>query len=250
MILLFIITNMLHAVIYLYLTLKLVRYTQSNYQEEFAESTPFITLSWIRWVIYVLIITMVLRFITIFILEDFSGQNIVLLSILFVISILSYFSFQQPTLFENQPTFQSDEHKKEVVESAEIVDISTNDTSSNNTLSDDEKIALIERLETYMQTQQPFLNPKIRMPELAKALDIPRHIFSNLINEHYQVNFFHFINKYRVEYAQELLQNEAYANYTLEEIGNLSGFNSRSTFNRIFKNVTGKSPKEFQKLAK
>jgi AraC-like DNA-binding protein len=99
-----------------------------------------------------------------------------------------------------------------------------------------------------MTTQKPFLNPKIRMPELAHSLNIPRHIFSALINEDYQMNFFHFINQYRVEYAKTLLVDKEYQHYTLESIGELSGFNSRSTFNRIFKNVTGKSPKEFQQM--
>jgi AraC-like DNA-binding protein len=157
-----------------------------------------------------------------------------------VISTLSYYSFQQPQLFSDELSLSriSDEPTQNDLLAS----------TSENSLSDQEKILFIQKLENVMTTQKPFLNPKIRMPELAHSLNIPRHIFSALINEHYQMNFFHFINQYRVEYAKTLLVDKEYQHYTLESIGELSGFNSRSTFNRIFKNVTGKSPKEFQQM--
>ena len=85
------------------------------------------------------------------------------------------------------------------------------------------------------------------MPELAKELKIPRYIFSHLINQHYQVNFFHFINQYRIDYAKGLLQSKEYEHYTLETIGEMSGFNSKSTFNARFKEFVGKSPTAFKK---
>lgn len=243
----FIVFNALHAIAYLFLTFKLVQFAQNHYQEQFADNSPFFTLSWIKWMIYIIIITLALRFLLP--TENGMNRNIVLFSMILVIGILSYFSFQQPSLYEEEASLSPFPNASDTKQPVSTPPASA-DTSSNNGFSEKEKAALIQQLEEVMQNQQPFLNPKIRMPELAKSLEIPRHVFSSLINEHYQVNFFHFINKYRVEYAQQLLMDEQYQNYTLEAIGQLSGFNSRSTFNRIFKKVTGKSPKAFQQLGK
>lgn len=240
----FLIANILHAIVYLYLTLRLVQFSQKNYQEQFAESSPFITLSWVKWMVYVIIITASVRIFSVIFPEYLSSRNVVLFSMILFICILNYFSFQQPELYEDEPKLPPIPNKN--TPKATPIVTNTTENSTNNSLSDAEKTQLIQRLETYMQTEQPFLHPKIRMPELAKSLDIPRHIFSNLINEHYEMNFFHFINEYRVEHAKTLLADPQHQQYTLETIGQLSGFNSRSTFNRIFKNVTGKSPKEFQ----
>lgn len=237
----FILFNGLHAIIYLFLTFKLVQYIQDHYQEQFADNSPFITLNWIKWMIYIIIFVVLLRFfISVVPIDNHAIRNIILFSIILVISTLSYYSFQQPQLF-------SDELSLSRI-SGEPTQNDLLESTSENNLSDQEKILFIQKLENVMTTQKPFLNPKIRMPELAHSLNIPRHIFSALINEHYQMNFFHFINQYRVEYAKTLLVDKEYQHYTLESIGELSGFNSRSTFNRIFKNVTGKSPKEFQQM--
>ncbi len=237
----FLIVNALHVIVYLFLTFKLVQYIQQHYQEQFADNSPFITLSWIKVMIYIIGFVALLRiFISVAPIDIYIIRNIFLTSILLVISILSFYSFQQPQLYSNEQILSQN--------SKEPISSKLENSPSENSLSEQEKAQLIQRLENVITTQKPFLNPKVRMPELAKSLDIPRHIFSNLINEHYQMNFFHFINQYRVEYAQNLLSNKEYEHYTLEAIGELSGFNSRSTFNRIFKNVTGKSPKEFQQM--
>lgn len=242
----FITFNVLHTFVYLILTLKLVQYTQRHYQEQFADNSPFITLSWIKWTIYIIIATVALYLFTTLTTNDNQLSRItVLISMLSVLFILSYYSFQQPQLYTDEHPLRQTPHREETDSKPSSYSKSA-DTPTENSLSDQEKAVLIQRLEQVMLTQQPFLDPKIRMPELAKSLDIPRHVFSNLINEHYQVNFFHFINKYRVEYAQQLLNDKEYENYTLESIGELSGFNSRSTFNRIFKTQTGQTPKEYQ----
>ena len=244
----FILFNALQAIVYLWLILKLVQFTQQHYQEQFADNSPFITLTWVKWVMYIIVLVAILQapIVTKYLFEGFSSRNITLMSILLVISILNYFAFRQRVLYPTQqpilPAPESSPHTPSI--SAISAD------SPSPTLSDTEKEELIQRLEEYMRSEQPYLNPKIRMPELARAVEMPRHVFSSLINEHYQMNFFHFINKYRVEYAQALLTSKAYQHYTLEAIGNLSGFNSRSTFNRIFKNMTDKSPKEFQQDSK
>ena len=240
----FLLFNALYAIVYLFLTLKIVLQTQKHYQEEFANKSPFITLSWIKVMLYIIVFIAALRFLSLVfpLIEGSIRRNITLLSIMLVISILSYFSFRQPILYCEKA--KSPPPQKSLSAAPINVDL---EEAPGKTISEKEKAALIQRLENFMLSEKPFLNPTIRMPDLAASLNIPRHVFSNLINEHYGLNFFHFINQYRVEHAKKLLLDAAYENYTLETIGEFSGFNSRSTFNRIFKKLTGKSPREFQR---
>ena len=66
------------------------------------------------------------------------------------------------------------------------------------------------------------------------------YLENNIINENLYKNFFDFINTYRIEEMKKQLQGES--KYTILGIAYESGFNSKSSFNRIFKKYTGQTP--------
>lgn len=70
------------------------------------------------------------------------------------------------------------------------------------------------------------------------------HELSKLINENLNSNFTEFINKYRIEEAKQLIVTNS--NYTIEAIGNSSGFNSKSAFYKAFKAYAGTTPAKFK----
>jgi AraC-like DNA-binding protein len=230
-----------------YWSQKLVRLNYHKYQDQFAVDNPFLTLRWINWIVILLI---VIPFITTSLHITFKTLHpeldviIVMFGLLLTICIFSYFAFRQPTLYE--------EEQKELIEQAENKTALSSPTfkkteaSPTFTVSDAEKEAYIQKIETYFEETKPYLVSKIRMPDLARSLNIPRHIFSFIINEHYQMNFFNLINKYRIEYAKKLLSDEDNHFYTLKTISEMAGFNSRSTFNKSFKALEGISPKVYQ----
>jgi AraC-like DNA-binding protein len=81
-------------------------------------------------------------------------------------------------------------------------------------------------------------------------LNIPGYQLSAFINQEYGKNFNELINEYRLDYLEELLQSKPdYFQYTMEALGNMVGFNSRSAFIQAVKKKTGKPPVEhFQHL--
>jgi AraC-like DNA-binding protein len=173
-----------------------------------------------------------------------------LMSMLAAMLILAFFALRQPILYREELLELEQFRAKLTAEKKVIEKMTTPKKVEDNTtfnISKAEKQAYIKQIEIYFKETQPYLNPKIRMPELARSLHIPRHIFSYLINEHYQMNFFHWINQYRIEYAKQLLVSDETQYYTIDTIGKMAGFNSQSTFNKRFKEVVGKSPKQFQK---
>lgn len=104
----------------------------------------------------------------------------------------------------------------------------------------------VDKIAHHMQQEKPYLNPQLSLPLLSSELNIPVHQLSKIINEKFGCNFFDFINNYRVQEVKEKLSDEKYDNFSLLGIAFDSGFNSKSTFNRIFKKETGKTPSEYK----
>jgi putative ABC transport system permease protein len=73
------------------------------------------------------------------------------------------------------------------------------------------------------------------------------NLLSYILNSQLKMNFHDFVNQYRVEEAKNKLNDPRYAHLSLLGIGLESGFNSKTTFNRVFKQATGMTPTEYQK---
>ena len=97
----------------------------------------------------------------------------------------------------------------------------------------------------FMETNKPYLKSDIKISELADSLFVPYHQLSQVINDEFLVNFYDFINKYRVEDAKKLLIEDN-RNYKILAIAYEVGFNSKATFNRVFKKFTDLTPSEFK----
>lgn len=99
----------------------------------------------------------------------------------------------------------------------------------------------------YMHIEKPYLNRELTIYDLSAQLKIPRHFLSEVINEHMGKNFYNLVNEYRVEEVKQRIVDPEYSNLTILAIAYDSGFNSKSSFNTIFKEKTGQTPSEYQK---
>lgn len=97
-----------------------------------------------------------------------------------------------------------------------------------------------------MQNEKPYLNEKITLPQLSSEIGLSVNYLSQLINERYGKNFYYFINSFRVEEIKRRMQDPANDIYSLTALAYECGFGSKSTFNRIFKQLTGKTPSQFK----
>jgi len=101
-------------------------------------------------------------------------------------------------------------------------------------------------LKNAMIANQYHQDPELGLNSLAEKLEINAHELSRLINTALKKNFNDFVNEYRVKDVVEKMQDPAYNHITLLGIAYESGFNSKTTFNRTFKQITGKSPAEYK----
>lgn len=116
---------------------------------------------------------------------------------------------------------------------------------------DDEQAELVYRkLVDCMKKDKPYLDPEINIYQLAQLLNVKKHHLSQVINDKAGINFFDFINEFRVEETKRNMADREKKNLTLLGIALESGFNSKATFNTAFKKFTGQTPSDFQKSLK
>lgn len=113
-------------------------------------------------------------------------------------------------------------------------------------LDDEEVKQIISKLTNIMIAQELFKNPNLKVSDLAKAINIPGHQLSQILNESIDKNFTLFINEYRINEACKLLLSNS--NLTVEAIADEVGFNAKSTFFAAFKKMKGVTPSVFQQL--
>ena len=87
----------------------------------------------------------------------------------------------------------------------------------------------------------------INLDTLSEKLNTTRHNTSQVINEHFNVNFFELINKFRIDEAKEILKNDSNKNLNIIDIAYEVGFNNKVTFNKAFKKETNLTPTEYLK---
>lgn len=148
-------------------------------------------------------------------------------TLVFFIALVAYFGFVQPTIFDGKSMDAVLPFKK----------------YQNTGLTQAHSNELKDNLLQYMKTEKPYLESNLRLNDLARQLNLSRHHTSQIINEHFDTNFFDFINTYRIEEAKNLLSENDDLNIT--DIIYSSGFNNRASFYKTFKKHTSMTPREF-----
>lgn len=118
---------------------------------------------------------------------------------------------------------------------------------ASSKIAEDEAQQLIGKVKTYMEAESPYLDSQLSLESLSAALSITRHDLSQVINDQFDTNFFGFVNDYRVAAFKASLLDKKYEHYTLLGIALETGFNSKSSFNSIFKKAEGMTPSEYKK---
>jgi AraC-like DNA-binding protein len=110
-----------------------------------------------------------------------------------------------------------------------------------------EKEKMLQMILIHMQNNKPFLEPELTLDQLASQLFMKPRVLSQTINEVLGQNFYDFVNHFRIEEASHLLTNPKDKKITVLEVLYAVGFNSKSSFNTLFKKYTGSTPTDFRK---
>ena len=101
------------------------------------------------------------------------------------------------------------------------------------------------QLATFMDNEKPWLDPELTLSVLAEQVQLNVSQLSYLVNNGFGQNFNDFVNSYRVEEVKRKLGRAEYQHLSLLGIAFESGFNSKATFNRAFKKLTGQAPSQY-----
>jgi len=115
-----------------------------------------------------------------------------------------------------------------------------------SSLTDEQARELAGRIQTFMMDRRPHLDAELTLPSLAEQLSMPAHHLSQIINSHFDSNFFDYVNMHRVEEAKRLLHDASKSHYTIFALAQEAGFNSKTAFNAAFKRLTGVTPSVFR----
>ncbi|MBN1650336.1 MAG: helix-turn-helix transcriptional regulator, partial [Bacteroidales bacterium] len=236
---LFLIITALSGPFYFVLSIKVLKKHDINIFNNFSFS-ELINLEWLRKLIYIfgvvwtalIIITVIHHVFNLFSMV-FCTDGLFLSLSVFVI-LIGYFGLKQRevfTLVSSKEPFLLPENKMKYAHSL---------------LTDEKAEEYVEKLNRYMESSKPFLNANLTLPQLAAEIDISSHYLSQIINDKFNVNFFDFVNKYRVEEVKTKLKDPRFENFSLLGIALDCGFNSKSAFNRIFKKFTNQTPSQFK----
>jgi ligand-binding sensor domain-containing protein/AraC-like DNA-binding protein len=107
----------------------------------------------------------------------------------------------------------------------------------------------INKLKHLMEVERIYRDENITLQSLAETLSIHPHLLSRVLNEKLNRNFFDFINYYRIEEIKEILRSPDGAKKKINNVAHDAGFNSMTSFYRVFKKYTGMTPNRYKKEA-
>ncbi len=228
-----------HLGVYLVLSYKIINQLPRSTSSITYKNNSKQVLLWFR-VLLLLIITAVLLSLVYFIARKFLGVEAPVGNPRFIALILIVLIYSIAFMGVRFPIMVLSESDKLVVKRTPKYKTSS--------LRPDDIDSKRQALIHYMKQEKPFLDSDLKIEGLAKAMDIPTHHLSQIINQSFKKSFQDFINQYRVEEFKNQILRPNNSNKTILAIALDSGFSSKSSFNRIFKSHTGMTPYEFKTL--
>ena len=206
-----------------------------NLKNEYSTLDRQITLGWLLFVIIFYMSFMIVAYtlgIIHILTHEYMYSILVTFSILMsLIYIFSFYGLLQERIYP--VSANGDESKPELYK--------------NPRLEPEEKQKIKQTLENYFIKEKPYLDPRLTITMVSKKLDIPRHKLTEVLNTVIGKNFYRFVNEYRVEEVKRMLSSSAFNHYSIEAIGYECGFNSKSAFFSVFKDLTGMTPAQFKR---
>ncbi len=214
----------IHIGFYLYLSLKEIKHYHRELENNYSSVHSY-RLDWVKNLIVIFLVVLIFLLLesTLQSVDDYMRSTFVFLSVLVLISYLYYKSINSSFLL-----------------------ITKKEKYGGNSLSQEEIDSLYEQLKSVIDKKKLFLNEKLSLEDLSLELGEKNYKISRVINEKAGRNFYEFINSYRVQHAKKLLLDPNNQRDRIGEIMFDSGFNSKSTFNSVFKKETGLTPSKYR----
>ena len=252
---------------YLFLSLRLLRKYGRWLEDNFSEASR-LRLRWLRWLLVLLVVVsgqwlveLVLReFFEVYYRYDFSTE--LLGVVVFIIGIVGLrqadmqaVRFAPEAEAENAETASASPAESHLplfaaaataeaqeAAAAEVAPAANSAPAATPAAPDP---LIMERIRRALVDDQLYQNPTLTLAELSAHTGLPPRLISFTVNAGFGRSFNDLVNGYRVAEVQRRLATPDARRLTLLGIAFESGFNSKTTFNRIFKQVTGAAPRDY-----
>lgn len=230
----------LSSLVYFSWAVLLVRRYNRKIKGYFSETNNY-DLAWLRVVMYASVVVYTIIYVAfvadlIFPIASFQWMHKVsfVLGAVYLI-VLGFFGHKQGNLFSDRPIAIDLPEPEPMLDETYSLDKREND--------------FIHLLLDHMNEKKPYLNAEITLSTLSAELEVASDYLSKIINGRLGKNFYDFINYYRIEEFKTRCALPENKNFTLIAIAFECGFNSKATFNRVFKNATGQTPGDYARKA-
>lgn len=227
------------GIIYILLSLFTLRKHQMTIVQQFS-SLDKVNLVWLRnLIIWLAVIWM-------FVL--FGNDDWIFTTVVIFIFFIGFFGIRQGVIFKPHSTINIAEQIEPVEDNDERVNINaTTETVKyvKSGLSSTASEALHAQLRSLMSHEKVYRNSDCSLIDLAARLDVPANHVSQVINEREGKNFYDYINSLRIQEFIEIARAPESRKLTLFALAQECGFNSKSSFNRYFKKITGQLPSQY-----
>ncbi len=233
------------GVIYVVWCSFLLKKHRHNIEDQFSDIEK-INLQWLQFMtIGMLVIWMLVIFI--------EGGVFTFCGVVIYVFLMGYFGVRQVGVFTDNRTLSTVEiesrenmseeisQEKNFIEEKKAREL-PKEKYSKSGLTEEKAEELFHKLSLLMKEQEVYKQGELTIGELAQTLDIHSNYLSQVINEKQGCNFYEYVNNYRVEEFKRLSSLPQSKNMTLLALAFDCGFNSKSSFNRYFKKVTGVTP--------
>jgi AraC-like DNA-binding protein len=238
--------RIIHKAIYFVLAGRQLASYQKSIRHLFSE-TSLISLGWVRWLVNgFMFLTLLMAVLYMLILQFPDKFAIIILLNTAVVTpyfyLITFRGITQPTLWQVQKLgktiIQHEIHEVEEIDSKEPEKV-------EDTVPDEKTQSITARTLALMENGL-YLKTDLTLNDLAEKLEVPSYLVTLALNNGLKKTFYDLVNGYRVEEAKRLLLDPKTKNNKILALGFDSGFNSKTTFNTVFKKFTGLTPTEFR----
>lgn len=207
-------------------------------------------LTWISWLLLIIMVTWTLVFANLMsnLLYDSSLFGNIFGSTLSLLAVwtLAHWGLRQKPGFEGRYKFEEvNLINPEDGNHSKNGDLQTPKKYNRSALEKEQAQRIADKINAAMETNKLYLDPGLSLHKLSRHVAISPNYISQTLNETLGTNFFDFVNRWRIESAKpKIIANED----TILKIAYDVGFNARSSFYKVFKKETGKTPSEFRKF--
>jgi AraC-like DNA-binding protein len=252
--LLFILSHLVSFSVYAVLIYQLLRRHKRRVLDHFAQTSNRISLQWLVWLVYLLFALFIFGHLlplvdrsNVFPQAQMTFALITQLhsgGALFLIVGLGYFGIQQSPVF-SQPT--NVKHMGKPLTTTTETTEKADSRYESSRLTDADLDTYLEQIETYMKEEKPYLDSDLNLARLSELLDLPSKLVTETINRRLNKNFFNYVNDYRIAAVKQLLLDPENDSRTIISLAFDVGFNSKTTFNAMFKKSTEMTPTQYRK---